>query len=214
MNLQRYLAITAVLTGCGSGRDVPPGTPGMQNPGRDGGTNNNTPSCPATFEQAPACGGDPIGEWRYATFCADLVIAAAQAQCPNGTFAVSNVTTNGTLSLTSNAFTKSLTYGYTVNAMMPVECLVPLGGCENYEMLIDGSGTSSADCTENGANCNCTLNIVETETSAGLLMVESSTLTFTSTDSVQHLQFCRNGNKMVLSFARTGAPEVFILDRN
>jgi hypothetical protein len=149
-----------------------------------------------------ACGGDPVGNWTIQGICLDPDSDPIPA-C-DGEQVSANITQSGTVMVTSDGYTTSVTTQGTVTVTVPGSCLTGLTSCDQ---LSSPDQTCSGDVS---SSCSCRSDVDEMSSETGTYTTSGGVLTLMpSGGTTETLEYCVNGD----TFRVRDGPSIVVLVR-
>lgn len=183
--------LSLVLSSCGGGGGLSPGTPG---------------SC----QNAPACGGDIVGSWSIASTCLGVDVSSFTADCPSSTAYANGYQITGMITYDADmTFTLMSTMSGSVVARYPAACLTPADGvavtCDQLGTALLATGKyASVDCLANGTACDCTVGTTpQTFTATGTYSITAGVLLAGTADESD---YCVKGDGTAALGTHPGSP--------
>lgn len=230
------VSILGLVTGCG-GNEVTTnyvGTGGSSSSsggsGTSGGKGNGsggggaagttiTDSC-GTFS---ACGGTIDGTWQLDNTCVSGDLTAAVTASLNLPSAcnglITSVTQNvsGTVTFANGTSSNDVTVTVTETATYTSACLSAQSGqpttldatlCTSLETSLKNAITGqSSTCTFSGGTCNCSITVVNTDTSSSSYTISGHTIV--PSDGSEPMDYCVTGTTMKTSFMSSGGVIIY-----
>jgi hypothetical protein len=171
------------------------------------------PICDPMFAEPDACGGDPIGTWRYLALCG-MSDAAKDllAQCPEGTLSEAHDGRGRLLIQGDGTYDLAIQDDFVVSGTLPFSCVEDVGGCEGFATLVTILSGHMVACETGADRCSCVGAGTQVETSSGAWSAMGGVFTATkASGGVDRFWYCIDGDTTTLR--EIGKDLVLVVER-
>jgi hypothetical protein len=155
----------------------------------NGGNGGGDKSCPKSFGQPEACGGDFEGSWKYVAACTDVDFTEnLKGMCAGlSSSNVATAVTSGALSLASGSYNLDVSVTVSMDLGIPKDCASLVGGCAGAGQALQNVLTGSTiDCSGAG-DCACKLSLPISSSKSGTLTTSGGIATL---DTGEQYYYC------------------------